>query len=120
MSRNLKQSRHFILLLLENNLDLNKHILIHASSSQLKAIAEIFYLFIWGFTSLSTLYRSFYNVFKLPLSKKKREKFINYLKILKKFIKSEEKGRRILARKHFERLSNLLVSIKYYIAKILE
>ena len=103
MSRNLKRSRHFILLLLENNLDLNKHILIHASSSQLKAIAEIFY-----------------NIFKLPLSKKKREKFINYLKILKKFIKSEEKGRRILARKHFERLSNLLVSIKYYIEKILE
>ena len=65
MSRNLKQSRHFILLLLENNLDLNKNILIHASLSQLKAVAEIFY-----------------NVFKRPLSKKKREKFINYLKIL--------------------------------------
>ena len=52
MSRNLTQSRHFILLLLEKNLSLNQHILIHASSSQLKAVAEIFY-----------------NVFKLPLSK---------------------------------------------------
>ena len=43
MSRNLKQSRHFILLLLENNLDLNKHVLIHATPSQLKVVAEIFY-----------------------------------------------------------------------------
>ena len=56
MSRNLKHSKNFILLLLENNLHLNKHILIHASPSQLKALAEIFY-----------------NVFKLPLTKKKRK-----------------------------------------------
>ena len=54
MSRNLKHSQHFILLLLENNLDPNKHILIHATPSQLKAVAEIFY-----------------NVFKLPLTKRK-------------------------------------------------
>ena len=103
MSRNLKNSKHFILLLLENNLDLNKNILIHASSSQLKAVAEIFY-----------------NVFKLPLTKSKREKFLRCLKILKKYIKSDERGRRIIARKHFERITNLLLSIKYYIAKILE
>ena len=103
MSRNLKNSKNFILLLLENNLDLNKHILIHATPSQLKAVAEIFY-----------------NVFKLPLTKKKKEKFLGYLKILKKYIKSEERGRRSIARKHFERITNLLVSIKYYIEKILE
>ena len=95
MSRNLKQSRHFILLLLDNNLYLNEHILIHATPSQLKAVAEIFY-----------------NVFKLSLT--------SYLKILKKFIKSEEKGRKSIARKHFERLTNLLVSVKYYIEKNLE
>ena len=103
MSRNLKNSKNFILLLLENNLDLNKHILIHATPSQLKAVAEIFY-----------------NVFKLPLTKKKKETFLGYLKILKKYIKSEERGRRSIARKHFERITNLLVSIKYYIEKILE
>ena len=103
MSRNLKQSRHFIRLLLENNLELNKYILIHATPSQLKAVAEIYY-----------------NVFRLPLTKKKREKFLSYLNILKKFIKSEERGRRTVARKHFERLTNLLVSIKCYIEKILE
>ena len=102
MSRNLKHSKNFILLLLENNLHLNKHILIHASPSQLKALAEIFY-----------------NVFKLPLTKKKKEKFLSCLKILKKYIKSEDRGRSI-ARKHFERITNLLLSIKYYIEKILE
>ena len=73
MSRNLKNSKYFILLLLENNLHLNKHILIHATPSQLKAVAEIFY-----------------NVFKHPLTKKKKEKFLSWLKILKKYIKSEE------------------------------
>ena len=103
MSSNLKECRYFILLLLENNLDLNKHVLIHATPSQLKAVAKIFY-----------------NVFKLLLKKKKREKFLSYLKLLKKFIKSEERGRRSIARKHFERLTNLLVSIKNYIEKILE
>ena len=70
MSRNLKNSKHFILLLLENNLYLNKHIFIHATPSQLKAVTEIFY-----------------NVFKLPLTKKKREKFLSWLKILKKIYK---------------------------------
>ena len=102
MSRNLKNSKHFILLLLENNLHLNKHILIHATPSQFKAVAEIFY-----------------NVFKLPLTKRKKEKFLSWLKILKKYIKSEER-RRSIARKHFERITNLLVSVKYYIEKILE
>ena len=103
MSRNLKNSKHFILLLLQNDLDLNKHIFIHATPSQLKAVAEIFY-----------------NVFKLPLTKRKKEKFLSWLKILKKYIKSGERGRRSIARKHFERITNLLVSIKYYIEKILE
>ena len=103
MSRNLKSPKHFILLLLENNLDLNKDILIHATPTQLKAAAEIFY-----------------NVFKLPLTKKKKEKFLSFLKILKKNIKCDERGRRNIARKHFERITNLLVSIKYHIEKILE
>ena len=94
MSRNLKNSKHFILLLLQNNLELNKHIFIHATPS--------------------------YNVFKLPLTKRKKEKFLSWLKILKKYIKSGERGRRSIARKHFERITNLLVSIKYYIEKILE
>ena len=102
MSRNLKSSKHFILLLLENNVDLNKNILIHATPSQLKAVAEIFY-----------------NVFKLSLTKKKG-KFLSFLKILEKYIKCDERGRRNIARKHFERITNLLVSIKYYIEKILE
>ena len=103
MSRNLKHSKHFILLLLENNLDLNRHVLIHVTPYQLTGVAEIFY-----------------NVFRLPLTKKKREKFLSYLKLLKKIIKSQERGRRSIARKQFERITILLVSIKYYIEKILE
>ena len=70
MSRNLKHSKNFILLLLENNLHLNKHILIHASPSQLKALAEIFY-----------------NVFKLPLTKKKKGKILKLPKNFEKIYK---------------------------------
>ena len=103
MSRNRRQSRHFILLLLENNLNLNKYILSNATPCQLKAVEEIFY-----------------NVFKLPLSKKEREEFVTYLKLMKKFIKSQEGGRRSIVINYFERITNLLLSIKYYIGKILE
>ena len=70
MSRNLKNSKNFILLLLENNLDLNKHILIHATPSQLKAVAEIFY-----------------NVFKLPLTKKKKRNILRLPKNIEKIYK---------------------------------
>ena len=69
MSKSLKHSKNFILLLLENNLDLNKHILIHATPSQLKAVAEIFY-----------------NVFKLPLTKK-RKKILKLPKNIEKIYK---------------------------------
>ena len=70
MSRNLKSSKHFILLLLENNLDLNKNILIHATPSQLKAVAEIFY-----------------NVFKHPLTKRKKRAILKFPKNIEKIYK---------------------------------
>ena len=70
MSRNLKSSKHFILLLLENNLDLNKNILIHATPSQLKAVAEIFY-----------------NVFKRPLTKRKKRAIFKFPKNIEKIYK---------------------------------
>ena len=58
MSRNLLRSANFIKLLLEKNQSLNRQLLSHSSDKNLKAIAEIFY-----------------NVFRLPLGKKKRNCF---------------------------------------------
>ena len=58
MSRNLLKSSHFINLLLEKNHSLNRYLLSHARDKNLQAIAEIFY-----------------NVFRLPLGKKKMTYF---------------------------------------------
>ena len=101
MSRNLLKSRHFINLLLEKNQPLNRQLLSHGSDQNLRAIAEIFY-----------------NVFRLPLTKRKRELFLEKIKFLKKFIKLEEKRRRLAIRHHIE-ISELLFSIRKYLNKIL-
>ena len=101
MSTNLLKSRHFINLLLEKNQPLNRHLLSHASDQNLRAIAEIFY-----------------NVFRLPLSKKRIELFLEKLKFLKKFIKFEERRRR-LARRHHIEIGELLFTIRKYLNKIL-
>ena len=102
MSRNLLKSSHFINLLLENNHSLNRHLLSHASGKNLQAIAEIFY-----------------NVFRLPLGKKKKDLFLQRLNFLKKFVKFEEKRRRLVKLHHIE-ISDLLFSIKKYLNKILK
>ena len=100
MSRNLLKSSHFINLLLENNRSLNRHLLSHASDKNLQAIAEIFY-----------------NVFRLPLGKKKKDLFLQRLNFLKKFVKFEEKNRRLVKLHHIE-ISDLLFFIKKYLNKI--
>ena len=102
MSRNLLKSRHFIKLLLEKNISLNRHLLANASDKNLQAIAEIFY-----------------NVFRLPLAKTKRELFLEKLKFLKKFVKFEGRRRR-LARGHHIEISELLFTLRKYLNKILK
>ena len=101
MSRNLLRSANFIKLLLEKNQSLNRQLLSHASDKNLKAIAEIFY-----------------NVFRLPLGKKKKELFLQRLKFLKKFVKFEER-RKKLARLHHRVIGDLLFNLRKYLNKIL-
>ena len=62
MLKNLLRSRHFLNLLLEKDKNLNKYLLIHASSRHLQSLAEIFY-----------------NVFRLPLDNRTKK---NLTKIL--------------------------------------
>ena len=102
MSRNLLKSKNFINLLLEKNQSLNKQLLSYASDQNLKEIAEIFY-----------------NVFRLPLGKKRKGLFLQRLKFLKKFIKFEEKRRR-LARLHHREIGELLFTLRKYLDKILK
>ena len=72
MSKNLIKSSPFLLLVLDNNQSLNRHIFLHAKDSHLKSLAEIFY-----------------NVFQLPLTQERKK---NFRKILK-FYKSSYKIR---------------------------
>ena len=102
MSRNLLKSRNFINLLLEKNQCLNRQLLYHAGDQNLKAIAEIFY-----------------NVFRLPLGNKRKKLFLERLKFLKKFVKFEDKRRR-LARLHHSEITELLFSLRKYLNKILK
>ena len=102
MSRNLKKSNHYIYLLLDNNLNLNKHILTHAGRRNLQSLAEIFY-----------------NVFRLPLSNKTRNKFHKNIKILRKFIQSPA-NRDKIARRNYKVFSDLLRSIAKYLKIILK
>ena len=102
MSRNLLKSRNFINLLLERNQTLNRQLLSYASDNNLEAIAEIFY-----------------NAFRLPLSKKKRELFLDNLKFLKKFVKFEERRRRLAKKNHIE-ITELLYTLRKYLNKLLK
>ena len=102
MSKNLKKSKHYIYLLLDNNLNLNKHILTHAGRRNLQSLAEIFY-----------------NVFRLPLSNKTRNKFYKNIKILRKFIQSPAIRDKI-ARRNYKVFSDLLGSIAKYLKIILK
>ena len=89
MSKNLKNSKHFIYLLLENNLILNRYILAHAGKKNLQSLAEIFY-----------------NVFRLPLSSKSK-KFNKNIKSLRKFIQIPA-NRDKIAKKNYKVISELL------------
>ena len=102
MSRNLIKSSDFIRILLQNNLKLSKILLTHATSSQLQAVAEIFY-----------------NVFKLPLNKKKKEQFLKNIKLLKRFLE-DKKGRKQLILRKLRIFSNLLQIIKPFLLQILK
>ena len=79
MSKNLLRSRHFLNLLLEKDKNLNKYLLIHASSRHLQSLAEIFY-----------------NVFRLPLINTTKKKFNENIDILKKFIQHPKKDLTLL------------------------
>ena len=65
MSQNLKNSKYIIKLLLENNHNLNRHLFSHISERQIKAITELIY-----------------NVWHLPLSKKKKSEIKTHIKLL--------------------------------------
>ena len=66
MSSNLLRAKHFLKVILDNNKNLNKYIFSEANQSQIKAIAEIFF-----------------NIFRLPLSKKIKAKFKKYSGLIK-------------------------------------
>ena len=102
MSTNLKKSKYFIYMLLENNLNLNKHLLSEVGRKHLKSLAEIFY-----------------NVFRLPLLPKTRDKFNKKIKILKKFIQSPG-SRAKVASKNYKVITELLQLIHRYIKIILK
>ena len=87
---------------MDNNKILNKCMFSEANQSQIKAIAEIFF-----------------NIFRLPLSKKTKAKFEKYSGLIKQF------PRRVTARlqllqKHHRIFSELLYSIRKYINQILQ
>ena len=99
MSNNLKKSKYFIYLLLENNLNLNKYIL---GKKHLQSLAEIFY-----------------NVFRLPLSPKTRDKFNKKIKIFKKCIHSPH-NRAKVSKQNYKVITELLQLIHKYIKIILK
>ena len=102
MSKNLIKSKHYIYLLLDNNLNLNKHILTHAGRKNLQSLAEIFY-----------------NVFRLPLSNQTRKKFLKNIKILRKFIQSPSNRQKIAGR-NYKVFTELLRSLEKYLKIILK
>ena len=102
MSSNLLRAKHFLKVILDNNKNLNKYIFSEANQSQIKAIAEIFF-----------------NIFRLPLSKKIRAKFEKYSGLIKQFLR-RVRGRLQLLKKHHTIFSELLYSIRKYINQILQ
>ena len=82
MSSDLLRPKHFLKVILDNNKILNKYMFSEANQSQIKAIAEIFF-----------------NIFRLPLSKKTKAKFEKYSRLLKRFL-GRVRGRLQLLKKH--------------------
>ena len=102
MSKNLLRSRHFLNLLLEKDKNLNKYLLIHASSRHLQSLAEIFY-----------------NVFRLPLDNRTEKKFNENIGILRKFIQYPKKRLNIVKRNH-TLIGELLILLQRFIKEILQ
>ena len=102
MSSNLLRSKYFLKVILNNNKTLNKHMFSEDNQSQIKAIAEIFY-----------------NIFRLPLSKKTKTKFEKYSGLIKRFLRGV-RGRLQLLKRYHRIFSDLLYSIRRYINQILQ
>ena len=102
MSKNLKKSSYFIRLILQNNIRLTRILLTHATEKQLQSIAEIFY-----------------NVFKLPLSKAKRENFLKHLKLLKKYIENK-KARKTIILRNLKIFNKLILLLRPYLNVLLK
>ena len=107
MSSNLLTSKYFLKVILNNNKTLNKHMFSEVNQSQIKAIAEIFY-----------------NIFRLPLSKKTKTKFEKYSELIKRFLRGV-RGRLTtkllqLLKRHHRIFSDLLYSMRRYINQILQ
>ena len=102
MSSNLLRSKHFLKVILDNNKNLNKYMFSEANQSQVKAIAEIFF-----------------NIFRLPLSKKTKAKFDKYSALIKRFLR-RVRGRLQLLRRHHRSFTDLLYTIRNYIKQILQ
>ena len=102
MSSNLLRSKHFLKVILDNNKILNKCMFSEPNQSQIKAIAEIFF-----------------NIFRLPLSKKTKTKFEKYSGLIKRFLR-RVRGWLQLLKKHHRIFSELLYSIRKYINQILQ
>ena len=102
MSSNLLRSKHFLKVILDNNKNLNKYMFSEANQLQLKAIAEIFF-----------------NIFRLPLSKKTKAKLEKYSGLIKRFLR-RVRGRLQLLKKHHKMFTDLLYTIRNYINQILQ
>ena len=97
MSKRLKKASHFIFLILDNNVDINKILISQANESHLSALAEIFQ-----------------NILRFPLSKKKKFKIVGSLKLLNKYLVNTSNRRKIL-RKNKKKLLELLLMTKPFL-----
>ena len=95
MSKNLIKSAPFLLLLLDNNHSLNRHIFLHAKEYHQKSLAEISLTFI------------------------SRKKIQENIKVLRKFIQNKEQRRAIIV-KNYSLFSDLLYQIKKFIKVLLK
>ena len=96
MSQNLKKSKYLIKVILDNSHNLNRYLFRYVNENQIKAITKLIY-----------------NMWHLPLNKKRKSEIKNHIKLLKHFIHNKHK-RRDLLRKHHKFFSDLLYNLKKY------
>ena len=102
MSQNLKKSKHIIKVILDSNHRLNRYMFRYITENHIKAITELIY-----------------NIWHLPLNKKRKSEIKNHIKLLKQFIHNKHRRRELLG-KHYKIFSDLLHSLKKYINVIIE